>query len=165
MTRPDAEGFTAHGSSQRGGVGGARTAIQERPDVAALRARYDQAAETPTSQSVDGLMFLSGVFLAVSPWVVGFRSAERDLAINNLIIGIVVALLAASYATVYGRTHGLSWAPVLLGLWTIVAPWVIQGSDVAGGTVATNVITGVLITACGLGTMRMGRAVASRTSR
>ncbi|MER7006427.1 SPW repeat protein [Dactylosporangium sp. NPDC000555] len=165
MSRPDAEGFSPYNRSQRDRGGGAPTAVKERPGVAALRERYDEVAEAPTSQSVDGLMFLSGVFLAISPWVVGFRPAERDLAINNLIIGAVVVLLAVGYATVYGRTHGLSWVPVILGVWTIVAPWVIQGSDVAGGTVLTNVITGALITLCGLGAMRMRHEVTARTLR
>ncbi|GAB3837617.1 SPW repeat protein [Dactylosporangium cerinum] len=120
-----------------------------------MRARYDEVAETPTSQSLDGLMLLAGVFLAISPWVVGFRPAEADLAVNNLIIGVVVALLGAGYAVAYGRTHGLAWVSAVLGVWTIVAPWTIQGRDVAGGTVITNVLVGAVITLCGLGAMRM----------
>jgi hypothetical protein len=131
-------------------------AIDQHPDIAELRARYDQVAETSTAQSVDGLTALSGLFLAASPWIVGFRPIEHDLAINNVFFGIAVALLGVGFATTYGRTHGLAWAPVVIGIWTILAPWVVQGRQVAGGTVTTNVITGILITLLGLTTMGMG---------
>jgi hypothetical protein len=131
-------------------------AIDQHPDIAELRARYDQVAETSTAKSVDGLTALSGLFLAASAWIIGFRPIEHDLAINNVFCGIAVALLGVGFATTYGRTHGLAWVPVVIGIWTILAPWVIQGRQVAGGTVATNVITGILITVLGLTTMGMG---------
>jgi hypothetical protein len=130
-------------------------AIDQHPDIAELRDRYDRVAETSTAQSVDGLTILSGLFLAASPWIIGFRPIEHDLAINNVFCGIAVALLGLGFATMYGRTHGLSWVPVVIGIWTILAPWIIQGRQVAGGTVATNVITGVLITLLGLTTLGM----------
>lgn len=46
--------------------------IEKHPDVAALRQRYDEIAETPLAHSADGLAFLAGVYVAMSPWVVAF---------------------------------------------------------------------------------------------
>ena len=134
----------------------ANAAIDQHPDIAELRARYDRVAETSTAQSVDGLTVLAGTFLAISPWVIGFLPGEGDLAANNLFTGLIVAVLGFGFATAYGRTHGLSWVLSAIGIWTIVAPWVIQGGYVAGGTVLTNVLVGAIITICGFMTMAMG---------
>jgi hypothetical protein len=131
--------------------------MEQHPDIAELRARYDRVAETSAAQSVDGLTLLAGVYLAISPWVIGFRATEPDMAVNNLICGITVALLGLGYATVYGRTHGLSWVPVVLGIWTIVSPFVIRGTAVSGGTIANNIIIGAVITLLGLVTLGIAR--------
>src|SRR5690606_42051247 len=63
-------------------------------------------AESPTTQITEGLAFLAGVYLAISPWVVGFSNLST-ITINNLVIGVAVALLALGFASAFGRTHGL----------------------------------------------------------
>jgi SPW repeat len=142
-------------------------AMEAHPDILEMRARYDRVALTATAQFIDGATLLAGVYLAISPWVIGFRPAGRDLATNDLICGIAVALLALGYATAFGRTHGLAWVAPVIGIWTIVSPWVILGGDAAGGTILSNVICGAVITLLGLAALTMGgqRANASRTSR
>src|SRR5262245_40776993 len=130
------------------------TTLEEHPDLAELRARYERVSATSTAQSIEGLTLLAGVYLAISPWVVGFRPSDGSLAVNNLIIGVTVALLGLSFATIYGRTHGLSWVPVVLGVWTILSPWLVRGSF-SGGAVANNVIIGAVITLLGLMTVGM----------
>ena len=134
-------------------MGRPHTALEDHPDLVELRARYERVSETSTAQSVDGLTLLAGLYLAISPWVVGFSTAEHHLAINNLICGIAVALLGLGYATVFGRTHGLAWVPVVLGVWTIVSPWLIHGMSAAGGTIANNVIIGIVIAVLGFMTI------------
>jgi hypothetical protein len=131
--------------------------IEEHPDVAEMRARYDRLGQTTVAQVIDGLTLLAGTWLAISPFVVGFRPAERDLALNNLICGIVVAVLALAYATNYGRTHGLNWVVPLVGIWTIVSTWAAQGTDVAGGTMFNNIVTGLVITLLGLAQLAVSR--------
>jgi hypothetical protein len=131
--------------------------IDDHPEIAELRDRFDRVAETPTAKSVDGLALLSGLYLAISPWVVGFRPIAGDLASNNLICGIAVSLLALAFATAWGRTHGLSWVLPVIGAWTIVAPWVIRGGRVDGGMITNNVITGLVILALGLAITTMAR--------
>ncbi|WP_345349834.1 SPW repeat protein [Actinoallomurus liliacearum] len=130
--------------------------IEEHPDIAALRARYDRAAETTSAHMLDGLTFLSGLYLAISPWVVNFHGRTSTLTVNNLITGIAVTLLALLFASAYGRTHGLAWVVPLIGLWTIVAPWVISGSRATTSTIINNVLTGALITLFGLGAVAIG---------
>nr|BFE58769.1 SPW repeat protein [Dactylosporangium thailandense] len=130
--------------------------LEGHPDIAELRAHYDQVSETPAARMTDGALVLAGLYLTVSPWVVGFSPFEANLSVNNFICGIAIAVLAFSFAVAYGRTHGLAWVPVVLGVWTIIAPWVIQRGYATGGTIASNVVIGVITVCLGLAAMRPG---------
>ncbi|MEJ3745327.1 SPW repeat protein [Actinomycetes bacterium KLBMP 9797] len=141
----------------------ATPAIEQHPDIAALRARYDRAAETPTLQLVDGLTLLTGLYLAMSPWVVGFNGASTSLTASNFFCGAAVALLALGFASAYGRTHGITWVTPVIGAWTIVAPWLVSGPTPGNNAIANNVIVGVLCILFGLGIMAMGAS--RRTTR
>jgi hypothetical protein len=101
-----------------------RMGIEEHPDIAALRMRYERAAETVAGQVVGGLTFLAGLFVAASPWIVGF-SQFTTLTVNNLIVGIAVTVFALGLTSAFGRTHGLAWTAPLVGVWLIISPWVV----------------------------------------
>jgi hypothetical protein len=118
-------------------------AIEEHPDIAALRERYEAAAETPTAQVAEGLILLAGLFLAMSPWVVGF-TGQPALTTSNLFTGIAVGLLALGFASAYGRTHRIAWVTPILGAWTIVAPWVVTGPTASDRAITSNVIVGAV---------------------
>jgi hypothetical protein len=122
------------------------------PDIAELRAKYELAAETPVARAVAGLTFLTGLYLAISPWVVGFNRFTT-LTVNNLIVGIALAILAVGFASAYGRTHGIVWIAPLIGVWTIIAPWVVSGHVATAATIWSNVVTGVLAVLLGLAAM------------
>ncbi|KAB8193039.1 hypothetical protein FH608_022140 [Nonomuraea phyllanthi] len=127
----------------------------QHPDIAELRARYDKVAQSPSGQSVSGLTFLSGLYLAISPWVVGFFG-RTNLTVNNLITGIALALLAAGTASAYGRMHGLTWVMPIIGVWTIITPWVLAPHSAGTGALISNVVTGAVIIACGLAMASLG---------
>jgi hypothetical protein len=131
-------------------------AIEQHPDIAALRDRYDRAAETPTAQLVEGLTLLTGLYLAMSPWVVGFTGDSGGLTASNLFCGVAVALLALGFASAYGRTHGIAWVTPVIGAWTIVAPWLVDGPTPDNTAITSNVIAGALVALFGLGTLTMG---------
>ena len=103
--------------------------MEEHPDIMELRARYELAAAAPLAQFADGLIFLTGLYLAISPWVVGFNASMRSLAVNDLITGVALALIGAGLASAYGRTHGMAWVAPIVGIWTIITPWVIRGGS------------------------------------
>ncbi|PRX46567.1 SPW repeat-containing protein [Prauserella shujinwangii] len=138
--------------------------IDQHPDIVALRDRYEQAAETPQAQLLDGLTFLGGLYVAISPWVVGFSSAGA-LAVSNLVTGIALAVLAMGYAGAHGRMHRLAWVAPLIGVWTIITPWVILQGAATTGMVISNVITGGVVTLLGLGVAAIGMTGRSRRSR
>jgi hypothetical protein len=85
--------------------------------------------------------------------VVGFNGLSR-LSVSNLITGLAFAALAMAFAAAFGRTYGLSWIAPLIGVWTIIAPW-ITGSTTTG-TILNNVITGFIILLLGLGAVAVG---------
>lgn len=133
----------------------AMTGMEHHPDIMELRARYDRAGATPLAQFTDGLVFLTGLYLAISPWVAGF-SAMRSLAVNDLITGVALAVIGAGLASAYGRTHGMAWVVPIVGIWTIITPWVIHGGIAAtatAGTIANNVAVGAVAVAVGVAAM------------
>jgi hypothetical protein len=129
--------------------------MEGHPDLLELRARYDRAAETMSAHAVDGLTFMSGLYLAISPWVIGFHG-RTTITVNNLLTGIAVALLAVGLASAYGRTHGVAWVTPLIGVWTIIAPWAVSGNPATTSTIVSNVITGAAIVVFGLAATAMG---------
>ncbi|MEV4292739.1 SPW repeat protein [Nonomuraea bangladeshensis] len=129
--------------------------IGHHPDIAALRARYDMAAQQPAGQSVSGVAFLSGLYLAISPWVVGIFG-RTNLTVSNLITGIAVVLLAAGIASANGRFHSLAWTLPVIGVWTIITPWVLPPHGAGASTIVNNVVTGVVILVTGLACASLG---------
>ncbi|GIH67771.1 SPW repeat protein [Sphaerimonospora thailandensis] len=156
------------------------TGLEHHPDLAELRQTYDRVGSTTPAQIVDGLTFLSGLYLALSPWIVGFQRFS-GLAVSNLIVGLSVAALALACASAFGRTYGISWLLPLLGIWTLVSPWLVRGgrtltpgttpgmpgtpglpgraaSALTAGTIWNNVATGVIILLLGAAALAMALA-------
>ena len=102
------------------------------------------------------LIVLAGAYAAVSPWIIGFAGSAGPLAVNDLIIGLMVALLGAGMAASYARTHGMTWVLPVMGAWLIVAPWLVQDISTTAGTIVSNIIVGAVIVVCGLGLSAMG---------
>ncbi|MEU0215145.1 SPW repeat protein [Streptomyces sp. NPDC006265] len=129
--------------------------IAEHPDILALRARSERAASTPAAQAVEGLSLLTGLYLAASPWIVGFNGLTT-LTVNNLIAGIAFTLLAVGFGSAFERTHGMSWAALGVGIWTVIAPWVVAGAVDTTSTVWSNVVTGAVAIVLALATSAVG---------
>jgi hypothetical protein len=133
------------------------TDIERHPDILSMRARYEVVSESPVAQLVDGLTLLSGIYLAISPWIVGFNNTGT-IAMNNLITGLAVSALALGFSSAFGRTHGIAWVTPVIGLWTIIAPWVISGNVANTRTIWNNVLVGALLLVLGLATVSFGMA-------
>ncbi len=129
--------------------------IEQHPDIVAMRMKYERAAELPVAQMIEGLGFLAGLYLAISPYVVGFNNLPT-LTANNLITGIAAALLSLGLASAFSRTHGVAWVVPLIGAWTIVSQWVMRGNVDTTRTIVSNVIVGAVIVLTGLGAVALG---------
>jgi hypothetical protein len=131
------------------------SSIEHHPDLLALRASYERAAESMSAHVTFGLTMLAGLYVAASPWIVGFN-ATRQLTWCDLIGGIAVAFLAYGFASALDRTHGMTWTVPVLGVWFIVSPWVLQGFTPTAGMIWSHVIAGGLVAFLGLTTIYFG---------
>ncbi|GAT84939.1 membrane protein [Streptomyces sp. F-3] len=124
-----------------------RPDLETHPDIIEMRKRHEmaeRAATTPKAQALEALTLITGLYLAASPWIAGFNNLST-LAVNNLIVGIAYALLmGGGLGRAYERSHSNAWAACVLGLWTIISPWVVSGDVSTTRTIVNNVIVGVI---------------------
>ncbi len=112
---------------------------------------------TDIRKKIVGLAILTavaGIWLLISPFALSFPDLSQAMR-NDVGFGIIVAFLAAIYASLPERATWLSWLNCLLGLWVVMSPWVLSFSTDASAT-WNNVITGVIIVALSAGAAIMG---------
>jgi hypothetical protein len=139
--------------------------IDTHPDLVSLRERYAAVSARPTTGAIEGLCMLTGLYLAISPWVVGFQNTAPALRVSNLITGIALAVLGMGFGSILERTHGLGWVACAIGAWTIVAPWAVSGTDSVFKNIVNNAIVGGVACALGLATMAIGLMKRQRGTR
>lgn len=133
------------------------------PDLIELRKRYDAASASPVAEVAAGLTLLGAAFLAASPWIVGF-STLTAIAVTNLIAGGTLVALVIALTAAYGRLHGLTFVVPAIGIWTVVAPWVIVGAMDTTRTIWCNAVAGGAIVVLGLVMLAVGFLRARRPS-
>lgn len=142
------------------------------PDVSEMRDRYARVMGGRDVALVDAPVFLTGLYCAISPWVVDFLGSQPALATHNLIMGIAIAALGLGFTAMPERMYGLSWAICAMGIWMIISPWVV-GTAPSLGVILNNVIIGALTLVLGLvcagASMKAGKPTtggrAARTAR
>ena len=85
----------------------------------------------PWTRWQNWLNLLVGVWLFISPWVLGTTS-DAATAWNAWIVGaaiVVVALVALATPT----SPTAPWLNVILGVWLFISPWVLRYTGVANG--------------------------------
>jgi hypothetical protein len=93
------------------------------------------------------LNVVTGVWLIIAPFVLGYV-AYAPARNNDIIVGIIVALLAAGRA--FGHAGAwAAWVNVVLGAWMVVSPYMFRfaGHELSG---TSDTITGLLIMAFAL---------------
>jgi hypothetical protein len=94
-----------------------------------------------------------GVWLVLSPWVSRF-SGDMTATANSVVIG--VALLAAALGAMLMPRAWEEWTEAVLGLWMIVAPWVL-GYSALTNAVSAAVVIGIVVLALALWTLATDR--------
>ncbi len=90
----------------------------------------------------DWVDMVLGVWLAISPWILGFAATDGGATRNALFVGIAVAVLSGSTFLIYNAIE--EWLDLGLGIWLIVSPWVLSSSG-DGALVADFVIVGAVV--------------------
>ncbi|MFE1249410.1 SPW repeat protein [Streptomyces sp. NPDC058735] len=123
--------------------------ITSHPDASEMRARYARMLGGREVALVDGPVFLLGLYCAASPWIVHYTTSQPALVTHNLIMGIAIGLLALGFTRAPERMYGLSWAMCAVGVWLIIAPWIVGDSPDAG-VIWNNIVIGALAVILGL---------------
>lgn len=139
-----------------------RLSMADHPDMVELRDRLDRVSETTQARTVEGLAMLAGLYVAVSPWIIGFNVGNASLTVSNLVVGLAATLLALDLGSAYSRVHGMSWVLPILGVWVIIAQWVMATTTLDTRIVVSNIIAGAVVVVLGVLTMSMTRMAASR---
>lgn len=69
----------------------------------------------------EGLVLLSGLYLIVMPWVVGYGDLAQ-LVLSDMVVGLALSLLAVGHVMAFDRMRALSWVIPVLGLWAVLSP-------------------------------------------
>ncbi|CAL9652939.1 MULTISPECIES: SPW repeat protein [Streptomyces] len=123
--------------------------LSSHPDVSEMRDRYARVLGGRDVALVDGPVFLLGLYCAASPWILHYTASQPALVTHNLIVGIAIGLLALGFTRAPERMYGLSWAMCAMGIWMIIAPWIV-GSRPDAGVIVNNIVIGALALVLGL---------------
>ena len=97
--------------------------------------------------TASGIDVLVGIWLAAAPFVLSY--GERAASWNSVLVGGIVATLAATRVLGAYRAAFLSWINVGLGIWLIISPWLLGGGGDDGGAIFwNNVIGGIVVATC-----------------
>jgi hypothetical protein len=125
----------------------------DHPDAMEMRERYARVLGGRQAVLVDGLMLLVGLYLAISPWAVNGLSSYSRLSVNNLVVGLTVALVGLALTMAPGRIYRIGWTMAAVGVWQMITPWVIGPHN--AHVVWNNVCTGAIIMLLGLAATAM----------
>lgn len=92
--------------------------------------------------TIDVVNFVLGACLASAPWVLGFTS-QTAAAWNAWVVGAAVAFVAVD--ALANLTEWEEWANMALGIWAILAPWLLGFAGVAQAMYA-HLFIGLIVT-------------------
>jgi hypothetical protein len=81
-----------------------------------------------------------GVILFFAPWIFNFDAGK--VSQNAMIAGIVIAVLAIAALAAYAVWE--EWLNLIVGLWVLVSPWVLQFQG-ATREMTVHVIIGIAV--------------------
>jgi hypothetical protein len=98
-----------------------------------------------TVKTLSWLVVLLGAWEVVAPFILGYSNAANALW-DALILGIALIILAgwAALANQDSTVKTLEWINVILGVWLIIAPFLVQYANVTAA-LWNDVVVGILV--------------------
>jgi hypothetical protein len=89
-------------------------------------------------------LLLFGIWIAASPWVLGFADEVGPGMWNAVLVGLAICALAIIDLDLPSKAD--EWAMIALGAWSMVSPWVL---DLAGHRLAMTsmLVSGIAVVA------------------
>jgi hypothetical protein len=113
---------------------------------------FDSHLHPSQVRTGSGIAFIAGLYLLIASWI---HAGGTGHGINNIICGIVIAVLAALRFSGKAGTWA-SWINALIGIWLIISPWVYGYA--AGGWKWDTIIVGIVVVVFGLWSAAAGNA-------
>src|SRR5262249_31129491 len=92
------------------------------------------------SAYIDWINLVLAIILFVSPWVLGFPAGVAS--VNAMIAGLVIGVIAIGALVSFAQWE--EWVTLVLGLWSLISPWILGFSDATGAT-WVHVIIGLAV--------------------
>ena len=91
---------------------------------------------------LSGINLVLGAWLIIAPFVLGFTNMVALW--DSIIVGAIVLILAWIRVANPVSGSGVSWVNAVLGVWLIIAPFILGFSGMAGAT-WDNIIVGAAV--------------------
>jgi hypothetical protein len=104
-------------------------------------ASMDRLRTSASRQWQDGLNLLLGLWLIISPWVLGYATLQ-NATWNSWIPGVIMAVAAFSAVVAFHAWE--EWVNVALGVWLIVSPWLLGYGTLDVPATWNHIIVGVV---------------------
>lgn len=98
-----------------------------------------------TAKTLSWVVALFGLWEVIAPFLLGYSATSAALW-DAIIIGVVLIVLAGWAALVNqtGTIKTLSWINAVLGLWLIIAPFLL-GYSAVGAAMWNDIVVGVIV--------------------
>lgn len=98
-----------------------------------------------TVKTLSWLVVVMGAWEVLAPFILG-ASSKAGFMWDAIIIGIALIVLAgwAALSSVTSTVKNLSWVNAVLGLWLIIAPFILGYSNI-GAALWNDIIVGIIV--------------------
>jgi len=126
---------------------GATLGAYDSPRPVPDEARLEPAAPGPMAREeiagASGLNVLAGIWLIISPFVLGYTGA--DATWNPIVFGAIVGVLALARAGGAYRAEALSWINMAIGVWLFISAfWLAHSSQASWNVGIMGIVVFVL---------------------
>jgi hypothetical protein len=126
------------------------------------------SAQVASAVMASALVFIAGIWLIIAPFSLDYRNTGGEFSgyWNDVVIGVALAAVALVRIVSPVATAPLSVINVLLGMWLIIAPFILgynEGADAAAATV-NDIIVGVLVVLLATVSLLSGRSAEGGTN-
>lgn len=103
-----------------------------------------------TAKTLNWIIAVGGVWELLAPFILSYSQTKTAMW-DAIIIGIVLVVLGAwaGLANEVGTVKALSWVNAVLGLWLVIAPFILAYSGVAAA-MWNDIIVGIIVLVLGV---------------
>ncbi|HEY7791187.1 MAG TPA: SPW repeat protein [Vicinamibacterales bacterium] len=90
------------------------------------------------------VLVIFGIWLIIAPFVLGYSAISAAATTEDVILGVVILILSLWSALAVVPPAGISWILLLLGIWVLIAPFVVGYAIMSGTAMGNDVVMGIL---------------------